>query len=359
MLIRLSGTWTLAAGLPSGEAIRSEVGADSSLLRVAFDCQALTDWDTALPTFLRGLFEQLGHDGIEVDRAGLPEGVLRLLDLASAAPERKVESDMSDEPWLAKLGLGAIRWRDLTTKEVGFIGEISRSVTKLPTGRAQFRASDLALLIQQCGVDAVPIVTLVAFLVGLILAFMGAIQLQQFGAQIFVADLVALGMAREMGAMMTAIIMAGRTGASFAAQLGTMTVNEEIDALKTTGISPMEFLVLPRLLALMLTMPLLCLYADLLGIIGGAVVGVGMLDLGLAGYMEETRNALRLADFGAGLIRAVVFGGIVAISGCLRGMQCGRSAAAVGAATTSAVVTSIVWIVVASGIINVIDHVLD
>jgi phospholipid/cholesterol/gamma-HCH transport system permease protein len=152
--------------------------------------------------------------------------------------------------------------------------------------------------------------------------------------------------------------MAGRTGASFAAQLGTMTANEEIDALKTMGISPIEFLILPRLLALTLMMPLLCLYSNLLGIVGGAVVGVGMLDLGVVSYFDQTRSALSLADFGAGLIRAVVYGSLVALSGCLRGMQCGRSAAAVGNATTSAVVTSIVLIVIASGIINVIDHIL-
>jgi phospholipid/cholesterol/gamma-HCH transport system permease protein len=246
----------------------------------------------------------------------------------------------------------------VTTEEVSFIGENARAFSRLVTGRASFRASDFALIIQQCGAEALPIVTLVSFLVGLILAFMGAIQLEQFGAQIFVADLVALGMAREMGAMMTAVIMAGRTGASFAAHLGTMTVNEEIDALKSTGISPAEFLILPRVLALSLMMPLLCLYSDLLGIVGGAVVGVGMLDIGLIGYFDETRNALSIGDFGAGLLRSSVYGAIVAIAGCLRGMQCGRSASAVGAAATSAVVTSIIWIVVAAGIINVVDHIV-
>jgi len=232
-------------------------------------------------------------------------------------------------------------------------GPVDDGAEHLVLGEAQ-----LAQEVVDQQLEAVAIVTLVSFLVGLILAFIGAIQLQQFGAQIFVADLVGLGMAREMGAMMTAIIMAGRTGASFAAQLGTMTANEEIDALKTMGISPVEFLVLPRLLALTLMMPLLCLYSNLLGIIGGAVVGVGMLDIGVVAYFDETRNALSLADFGAGLIKAVVYGGLVALSGCLRGMQCGRSASAVGAATTSAVVTSIVLIVIASGIINVIDHIL-
>jgi phospholipid/cholesterol/gamma-HCH transport system permease protein len=325
---------------------------------VAFDTRSLSDWDTALPVFLRHLFEQLDANGIDANRAGLPEGVRRLLDLAAAVPEREAESGPPDVAWLAKVGLGAIRWRDVTTEEVSFIGENARAFSRLMTGRASFRASDFALIVQQCGAEALPIVTLVSFLVGLILAFMGAIQLEQFGAQIFVADLVALGMAREMGAMMTAVIMAGRTGASFAAHLGTMTVNEEIDALKSTGISPAEFLILPRVLALSLMMPLLCLYSDLLGIVGGAVVGVGMLDIGLIGYFEETRNALSVGDFGAGLLRSIIYGAIVAVSGCLRGMQCGRSASAVGAAATSAVVTSIIWIVVAAGVINVVDHIV-
>jgi phospholipid/cholesterol/gamma-HCH transport system permease protein len=358
LLIRLSGRWTLAEGVPSTEDVRSECDGVAPLRRIRFDTQAIADWDSALPTYLRGLLEMFANRGIDADRSGLPEGVQRLLDLAAAVPETEIAGEFAGDGWLARLGLAAIRRCNSATESIRFLGEILIALLRLVTGRAHFRASDLALTIQQCGAEAVGIVTLVSFLVGLILAFIGAIQLKQFGAQIFVADLVGLGMAREMGAMMTAIIMAGRTGASFAAQLGTMTANEEIDALKTMGISPIEFLVLPRLLALTLMMPLLCLYSNLLGIAGGAVVGVGMLDLGVVSYFDQTRDALSLADFGAGLIKAVVYGSLVALSGCLRGMQCGRSAAAVGKATTSAVVTSIVLIVIASGIINVIDHIL-
>jgi phospholipid/cholesterol/gamma-HCH transport system permease protein len=356
--IRLSGCWTLAEGVPSTEGVGAETEGTPPPSRVTFDTQALADWDSALPTFLHELLDLFERRGIDADRSGLPEGVRRLLDLAAAVPETEIGADVAGGSPVTKLGLAAIRRCKSAAESVGFLGEIPIALLRLAAGRAHFRASDFALTLQQCGAEAVAIVTLVSFLVGLILAFIGAIQLQQFGAQIFVADLVGLGMAREMGAMMTAIIMAGRTGASFAAQLGTMTANEEIDALKTMGISPVEFLVLPRLLALTLMMPLLCLYSNLLGIIGGAVVGVGMLDLGVVAYFDETRDALSLADFAAGLIKAVVYGSLVALSGCLRGMQCGRSASAVGAATTSAVVTSIVLIVIASGIINVIDHIL-
>jgi phospholipid/cholesterol/gamma-HCH transport system permease protein len=180
---------------------------------------------------------------------------------------------------------------------------------------------------------------------------MGAVQLQQFGAEIYVADLVAIGMVREMGAMMTAIIMSGRTGASYAAQLGTMKVTQEIDALTTMGISPMEFLVLPRVIALILMMPLLCIYSDLLGILGGAFVGVAMLKIPIDTFMREAWHALTLINLFGGMFKATIYGIIIAIAGCLRGFQCGRSSSAVGEAATKAVVTSIVWGVVACGIL--------
>jgi phospholipid/cholesterol/gamma-HCH transport system permease protein len=197
-----------------------------------------------------------------------------------------------------------------------------------------------------------------SFLVGLILAFVGAIQLEQFGAQIYVADLVGIAMAREMGALMSAIIMSGRTGAAFAAQLGTMQVNEEIDAMTTLGLSSMDFLVLPRMIALILMMPLLCIYADLMGILGGAVVGVGMLDLSPTEYLNATLSGVSLTDFTVGIIKSAIFGVLVALSGCMRGIQCGRSASAVGLAATSAVVTAIVFIIVTDGVFSVLTNAL-
>jgi phospholipid/cholesterol/gamma-HCH transport system permease protein len=201
-------------------------------------------------------------------------------------------------------------------------------------------------------------VTLISLLVGLILAFVGAVQLAMFGAQIFVANLVGIAMVRVLASVMTGVIMAGRTGAAFAAQLGTMQVNEELDALEVLGISPMEFLVLPRMLALILMMPLLCLYADLMGVLGGLIVGVTMLDINVMEYYNQTISAVRLADLGIGLFQGAVFGVLVALTGCLRGMQCGRSASAVGQATTSAVVTGIVSITIATAIITVLCSVL-
>ena len=165
-------------------------------------------------------------------------------------------------------------------------------------------------------------------------------------------------MAREMGAMMTAIVMAGRTGAAFAAQIGTMQVNEEVDALRTIGVSSMDFLVAPRTVALIIMMPLLCVYAIVLGIIGGMIVGVGMLGIEPMQYLVQTQSALGIADFAIGVFKSVVFGVIIAVAGCMYGIQCGRSASDVGSAATSAVVTAIVVIVVADGLFAVITNML-
>src|SRR5262249_33897937 len=160
--------------------------------------------------------------------------------------------------------------------------------------RPGFRGSDFLLVLQQCGADALPIVTLISAIVGMILAFVGAVQLRQFGAGVYVADLVAIAMAREMGCLMTGIILSGRTGAAFAAQLGTMKVTEEVDALRTFGFAPMQFLVLPRVLALSLMMPLLCIYSDLVGLVAGGVVGTTTLDLSPRSYVQNTLHALTM-----------------------------------------------------------------
>ena len=247
---------------------------------------------------------------------------------------------------MVRAGLWGLKVADDTRDVVSFIGESLVAVANMFRGKAIYRKVDVVDALQQCGSEALPIVALISVLVGMILAFLGAVQLQMFGAQIYVADLVGVGMVREMGALMTGIIMAGRTGASFAARLGSMQVNEEVDALTTMGFSPMEFLVLPRMVAMVVMMPLLCIYANFLGIVGGAIVGVGMLDLTPTQYYLQTVNAISLQAVASGLIKSVVFGAVVAISGCMHGIRCGRSASAVGDATTKAVVSGIVAIIV-------------
>ena len=359
LLVRLAGDWTIAEGIPSVEEVQKQADSGPPVQRIAFDTQDLGRWDSGLITFLIKLFEQSSQIQIDTNREGLPEGVRRLLDLAAAVPEKKdAHKEAVREPFLVQVGKSSMDIARQAGALVTFLGESTIALGRFFVGKAKFRRSDLWLTIQQCGVDALPIVTLISFLVGLILAFVGAVQLAMFGAQIFIANLVGIAMAREMAAIMTGIIMAGRTGAAFAAQIGTMQVNEEVDALITMGVSPMEFLVLPRMIALIVMMPLLCLYANLVGILGGFVVGTGMFDISFTQYMEQTRLALNLTHFGLGIFKSAIFGVLVAIAGCLRGMECGRSASAVGDAATSAVVTSIVLIVVTDGLFAVITNII-
>jgi len=359
LVIYISGDWRMEQQVPAVEAVDEQLTSGSKVSRVLLDTKELKSWDSGLLTFLTKVIACCSEKKILLDKAGLPQGVQRLLGLATAVPERKeARKEAKKEPFLSLLGTRAIEFYRSTIEMVSFIGEATITFTKFLVGKATFRRVDLFLLFQECGAQALPVVSLISILLGLILGFVGAIQLKMFGAQLFVADVVAIGMVRVMGAIMTGIIMAGRTGAAFAAQLGTMEVNEEIDALKTLGISPMEFLVLPRMIALIIMMPLLCVYSDLLGILGGLIVGVGMLDLGFIEYLNRTREALNLTTFGVGLFHSAVFGVLVALSGCLRGMQCERSASAVGYAATSAVVTSIVSIIVATAVITFVCQVL-
>jgi phospholipid/cholesterol/gamma-HCH transport system permease protein len=310
-------------------------------------------WDTALLTWLRNLERRCAALGIAVDRSRLPGGIARLLELAAVVVEPESEPERRPSV-LARVGAATVRAATGVVEVLGFIGRVVLALARLVTLRARFRLSDLQQLLMNAGADAVPITTLVSVIVGLILAFVGAIQLRLFGADLYVADLVAVAMVREMGAMVVAIIMAGRTGAAYAAQLSTMKVTEEIDALRTFGISTVEFLVLPRVVALFLMMPFLCLYSVALGIVGGAVVGVYLLGIAPQLYLDQTLQAVTLTDLYGGLLHGCVYGLLVGIVGCQRGLSAGNDAGAVGAATTSAVVASLVAIVVADGVIAVV-----
>ena len=355
------GTHTAAVPAPALSAL-AEIAAEIERVaarRLEFDCSELGAWDSSLLIFVLDVTAACSRRQVTVDRAGLPAGVRHLLAMAEAVPDKTEErSPAGGGSLLQGLGDATLALLRHGGELLEFIGEATLALGRLLRGRARYRRVDFLLVLQQSGVGALGIVSLISFLVGLILAFVGAVQLERFGASIYVADLVGIGMVREMGAMMTGIVMAGRTGAAFAAQLGTMKVTQEIDALDTLGISPMEFLVLPRLLALCLMMPLLCLYADFLGILGGAVVGTGLLHLSLATYWHETVGAVHLSNVGIGVLKAFVYGILVAISGCMRGLAAGSSSAAVGEAVTSAVVTGIVYIISACGFFAVLFYVL-
>jgi phospholipid/cholesterol/gamma-HCH transport system permease protein len=359
LLIRLSGPWRLTRDVPSVALLRRELEASPIPKAVAFDTSSLTSWDSGLISFLVQTSELCRARGIDQNRDGLPNGLRRLVELAEAVPEKKgARSETAKTPFFERIGAITLGYGLSVSEFLGFIGELTLALGKFIRGKARYRREDLIEVIQECGSSAVGIVSLIAFLVGVILAFMGAVQLSQFGASIYVADLVGIGMVRDMGAMMAAIIMSGRTGAAFAAKLGTMKVTQEIDALTTMGISPLEFLVLPRVLALVMMMPLLCLYSDLVGILGGMFVGVGMLDLSASSYIRETISTLTLTNLFGGVIKATFYGLLIAIAGCLRGFQCGNSSSAVGDAATQAVVMSIVMVVVACGVFAVVFNFL-
>ncbi len=354
LLVHLTGPWHLRRDLPPAAVVIPEVQRQPVPKRVSFDTSSLTGWDSGLLSFLLEVEAICRERGITEDREGLPAGLRRLIELAEAVPEKEgARGQAKKTPLFQRVGDWVLGYSVGIADFLGFFGDLSVALVKFVTGKARYRTVDLMEVVQQCGPEAVGIVSLIAFLVGVILAFMGAIQLSQFGASIYVADLVGIGMVRDMGAMMTAIIMSGRTGAAFAAKLGTMKVTQEIDAFTTMGISPLEFLVLPRVLALVMMMPLLCLFADFIGILGGAFVGVTMLDLTLTSYMRETISTLTFVNFAGGIIKGTTYGGLIALSGCLRGFQCGNSSSAVGDAATAAVVMSIVLVVIACGVFAV------
>jgi len=297
---------------------------------------------------------------IELDGSGLPEAVRRLLALAAeggaAAPASAAPS--AADSLLVRLGRWAIgRWSDSVAVSA-LIGEtVLRGLAALG-GRVRTRAVDVLVLMREAGASALGIVAICNGLIGAILAFVGAVQLRRFGAEIYVADLVGIALVREMAAVMTAIVMAGRTGGAYAANIAAMQGNEEIDALRAFGIPVFDYLVLPRILALVVMMPLLYIYACAVGLLGGLLVGMATLDLTATAYIEETRQAISGTQFALGLTKSVAFGVLVALAGCHIGLKAGRSAADVGRAATSAVVAGIIGVIALDAVFAVCSDAL-
>jgi len=354
--LTVGGSWILGT---SPDAAEAHAALSAGCTALELSARNLGDWDSSLVIFLMGLVRRARECKADVDQSGLPAGLNRLIALASAVPEREgAARPPAQSSFLERFGAAVLRLPQNGGAVLEFIGEVTLSVLRLLLGRANFRLQDFWLLLQQTGASALPIVSLISLLLGLILAFVGAVQLRVFGAQIYVASLVAIAMVRVMGAVMTGIAMSGRTGASYAAMLGTMQVNEEVDALVTLGIPPVDFLVLPRMLALVIMLPLLTIYADLMGILGGYIVGVTVLDLNPMEYLTATKEALSLTNVWIGLVHSVIFGVVIALSGCFQGMRCGRSASSVGNATTAAVVSGIIGIITTTAVITVMCEVI-
>ncbi len=352
--ITVSGVWLMGGPAPVTDEALTGIGYDSNkLLRLR--AEQLSSWDTSLLAFLVRAVKLAREKSISVNSDDLPEGLRGLLDLAFAVPP-KAGSERSSKKsnFFAGIGEVALKIPETARNFFEFLGDVVISVGRLFSGRADIRLKDVLDAMYESGAQALPIISLVSVLFGLILAFVGAVQLTQFGAQIYVAGLVGIGMFRVMGAIMVGVVMSGRTGAAYAAVIGAMQVNEEVDALSTFGLSPMDFLVLPRIIALTIMIPLLTVYADLMGMIGGFIVAVSMLGLSPAEFFSAMERMVPYKHIFIGLTHSFIFGIIIAISGCYQGIRCGRSAAAVGLATTAAVVNSIVGIIVATAIITVI-----
>ncbi len=351
--VRLSvlGAWLLGVAKPDLDSVWRSQGARPAQLQVEV---AVSAWDSSLLALLRRLQRLAAAEDIELQWQGLPDGAARMLQMA-ATPSTQVQGKpvIAYGP-VARLGLRVMAVLTSIGQACTFVGEVVLALARQLHGRGRMRASDFWLALQQCGPGALPIVALIATLVGLILAFVGAAQLEAFGAQLYIANMVAIGMTREMGALMTAVIMAGRTGAAYAAELGSMQANEEIDALKTFGFPPLEFLVLPRVLALLVSMPLLCVFADALGILGGFIIGSGLFDISAALYLTQSMDMLNLTDFFVGIFKSLVFAVLIGLIGCYYGLVSGRNAQAVGQATTGAVVSILVALVVCDALITLI-----
>ncbi|MFA5287470.1 MAG: ABC transporter permease [Candidatus Omnitrophota bacterium] len=358
LLIKISGDWQISAGLLSVNEVTSQLTIHPDIAQINLSISEELKWDSGLISFLLKLIRECELKNIYVAREGLPQEAQKLLMLALKVHEKNIPSHKELESFIERSGERVLQISEGLRSGLDFLGDIAVSFGRLITGKLYFRWDDFLLIVKRCGVDTLLLVSLISLLVGMILAFVGSIQLKMFGAQIFISYIVGIAMVRVLSAVMTGIIMSGRIGASFAAELGMMQANEEIDALKTLGISPVEFLVIPRVLAVVIMMPILTIYADLMGVLGGFVISVGMLNLNPVEYLNRTQHAIKLNYVWVGLIHSFVFGIIVAVAGCLRGIKCERNAAGVGSATTSAVVTGITGIVIATAIITFICQIL-
>ncbi len=359
LVVALAGEWSLEKLTPRFDALVGSSRSRARMRSLSFDATELGQWDSSLLIFLMQCQDYCQEHDLGFDPSGLPQQVPRLLALAHAVPERIHEDTPKRASFVTRFGTALLGAWDSVLAAITFGGDVALSVTGLITRRVHMRWRQFWVVVQTNSSGALPIVTLIALLMGVIIAFLGVVVLQRFGAGYYVSYLVGFGMLREMGALMTGIIIAGRTGAAFAAELGSMKITEEIDAYTTLGISPMEHLVLPRVIGLFVMMPLLTLYADFVGIVGGMLVSAALLDLSIKQFMSGLLDAVTLSDALLGLLKGTIFGFIVGIAGCMKGLQGGSDAGAVGRAATSAVVLGITLIIAANAVVDWLAALLD
>jgi phospholipid/cholesterol/gamma-HCH transport system permease protein len=339
--------------------------------QLVVDMSSVVDYDSYCVVWLAALHRLAAarEIGVHIEQMDVDmQRFVHLLDKPFHAKHPRRTSQIqtpkssSLRTYVASIGTSAMRVFSDMRFFTEFIGEffvtIATMLAKPWRIREMARWEDVPAQLTRSGVGAVPIVAMIGFLMGLIVGYQGAVQLAQFGAEIYLADMVAISMTRELGPLMTAIIMAGRSGAAFAAEIGTMQVSEEVDALRVMGFNVMHFLVMPRVVAVMLAMPLLVLFSDFAGILGGLLIGTTVSKLSFAGYLNETQYAMTYWHLFTGLIKSVVLGGIIAVVGCMRGLQVRGGADSVGQFTTAAVVTAIVLLIVADALFTLLFQAL-
>ncbi len=352
----LGGDWKLGQSSPRFDTLVTEDPANVGATRaLAFDASGLGEWDSSLLVFVLHARDYANAKKLELNRSALPEQIGRLLALSESVPERGTSDDADTSARASvvrRLGIAALGLWSTLQDSLTFVGDVALAVSKLPSRRVHMRWREFWVVVESNSTSALPIVTLIALLIGVIIAFLGVVVLERFGAGYYASYLVGFGVLREMGALMTGIIMAGRTSAGFAAELGSMKINEEIDAFVTLGVSPVEHLVVPRMLGIFFMMPLLTLYADFVGILGGMAVSVALLDLSTTQFIGGLLTAVTLSDAVFGVFKGIIFGVIIGFSGCLKGLKTGNDAGAVGRSATSAVVLGITLIILANAVID-------
>jgi phospholipid/cholesterol/gamma-HCH transport system permease protein len=314
---------------------------------VTFDFSGIRYFDSTAAAIIAQTKLELEKRGSHVSLINIKleiQGLFNVLKLESLLSE-KARLKEKRSGIITRIGEASINFARDARFSCNYLGDVTIGLSYAIRYPSKIRWNELFIYIERTGIEAVPIVLLINFLVGFIMAFQAAVQLRQFGANIFVADLVGLAIVRELGPLMTAIIVAGRSGAAFAAEIGTMKVSEEIDALKSMGLDPTRFLIVPKVLAAVITVPTLTLLADIVGIFGGMVVGVMFLDLTPWGYIAQTHRAIDILDIFSGYFKSIVFALLISGVGCMRGLQVEGGAQGVGRSTTSAVVSGIFLII--------------
>lgn len=354
LTLNLGGRWDLACAERLERALRDLAASPARVVRI--DLTNVTGLDTAGAWLLHRLVQRLRERGIDAGFAPMRESHADLLERLA-----KLEGHFPMEPprrnaigvIVGRVGEGMIAVTNEAVESISFLGLATVQLGGLLVRPKGLRLSAVFTHLEQAGLNAIPIVALLSFLIGVVIAFQGAIQLRQFGAEIFVVDLVAVSILRELAVLLTAIIVAGRSGSAFTAQIGSMKINEEIDAMQTLGLNPFQVLVLPRLIAMAIALPLLCFLADVMGLMGGGVMAMIELGISPAQYLDRLDSAVKPWSVGVGLIKAPVFAGVIALTGCYMGLKVAGSAESVGKLTTRAVVHAIFMVIVIDAIFSI------